>query len=149
MKHVFYVLLFIFTSLSATPSHAIENSARDDVCNLVSTLVNESSKAGLDKITEMFSWNESVADKASNALAILKNYQFEEGYAYIIADFDGLLEQYLIVMSANESGGLYMHLTFEKIQGKLVLINIDFNDSYVKLADKVGPFPLEPTNIDC
>ncbi len=149
MKHVFYFVLFIFGSLIASLSHANENAARNDACNLVSALVDDGGKAGLDKITEMFSWNEPVAKKAANALAILQNYQFREGYAYIVADFGGLLEQHLIVMSANESGSLYIHLTFEKIQGKLALVNVDFNDTFKALVLEVGPFPLEPTKIDC
>ena len=150
MKFKFVIFsLFILLCLLPGKSLATGNDPRQDACEFVSLLVNKNGEAGIEKIAQMFFWNEDIAKQATNAMSALKNYEYAAGNAYLVGDFGGLSEQYLIVMGTKENGSIYFHLSFEKLKEDLVLLNINFQDNYKNLLDAVGPFPLPPKQIPC
>ena len=69
---------------------------------------------GVDKIVDMFSWNPAIAEKVGNSLAAIKNFKYDNGFAYIVADFNNIAEQHLLVMPTKKNGALYFNLYLKK-----------------------------------
>jgi hypothetical protein len=149
IKFAIVVLLLGYTTLFPSFTYAKDNSARDAMCEFSSLLVNKGGKSGIDKIVRMFDWNKSVVDKVRNGLAILRDLQYTESLTYIISDFGDLSEQYLIVVSTEEQGTLYLHLSFEKHKNRLRMTNISLKSKLKDLIADHGAFIQTPIKITC
>ncbi len=149
MKNNIFSLILTLLVFSPSASYAKDNFARKNTCKLVSALTDKGGKAGANVLIDMFSWREDIMKRAENSLGVVEDFEYIDGAAYIIADFDGLFEQHFLVFTTKDDGNLYFHLNFEKYKNRLRLTNIAFNDSYNELVDKQGSFVQEPEKINC
>ena len=149
MKRTLAALIVLATNLAAPLLHAAENSARLQTCEFVSTLIEDGSLAGIDRFVQMFSWNPPVVETARNSLAVIDSFVFIAGNIYLVADFDGLAEQHLVVLSSINNGTMFMVIDFERNLGQLVPVYFHFNDSYRDLISAVGASSFEPKKVAC
>lgn len=142
--------LLAFTSNAFAPIlYAEENTARQQSCEFVSTLIEEGSVAGADTFAEMFSWGDVETRSIRSSIRVLEDFEFDLGNIYLITDFDGLAERHLAVLSTKNSGTMFLLVDFERVRGELVATHFKFNDKYRNLIGEVGAFSFEPKKIAC
>ncbi|MGL4490214.1 MAG: hypothetical protein ACRCU5_12305 [Rhizobiaceae bacterium] len=146
MKHLLLSIVFSLLSFSCS---AQENDARKETCDVAKLLIENGGKAGAQRITELMSWLTGIETQLKSATKIFEDRKFSEGESYIVADFGGLSEQHLLVLSSESDGNFYFHFYYQKRDGKMILANINFADTYFGVTDKSGPFPMEPIKIEC
>ena len=141
-------VLFLFGTSSA---HALdsEKANRAEVCDPASVFVAGGGEAGLEKLSDMFAWNENSPVDIKDALSILMKYGFDDVHAYAVSDFGELAEDNLLVLSISETGTVYLHISFQRIDGQLRAANVHLSDSIKSVTDARGPFPMPPAKIDC
>ncbi len=149
MKRTLAALVVIAANFAAPVLHAGENSAREQTCEFVSVAIEDGSTAGIEKLSQMFSWRESAVKTVKDSIAVLAQFEFIAGNIYLVADFDGLAEQHLVVLSTKSSGAMFLLIDFERHLGKLVPVHFKFKDKYRELIEEIGTLSLEPRKIDC
>lgn len=142
-------MFFVFAVLFSVAPNATENSVRNDSCEFISLLIIDGPQSGIDKMGDMFSWNQPVADKVVKLLNIMKDYKYVEGNLYVVADFGGIAEQHLLALSTKENGTQYVHLVFEQIESKLRIITIEIQDTLKDITEHTGSFPQAPEHVNC
>lgn len=149
MRMLMLKMIFVFVVLFSFPLNAAENSARNDSCEFISLLITDGSESGINKIEDMFSWNETLANKVTKLLTVLKDFKYLKGNAYVVADFDGIAEQHLLTLVTKKNGSQYVRFGFDQKEKKLHLISIEFKTDLNELIDKTGPFIQTPVHIEC